>query len=646
MEINIEEEMHLDDMDVHFNDEHFNTDVQSRAAMMHTLFGSDSDDESHFQNDGCNDDDGLQNLDDGLDNVPVEAPMSNDDVNGQENVHFEAPQQGMIYDSFDSIFNAYQEYARQTGFSVLKRVLKNSKYALMACDKSRVPITQKSSKRIGCPARLNAIRKDDGFWVISKTIMEHNHDLDPTMSILMPAHRKIDVHMKRLLEANDIADIRPSKNIRLCEMQAGGPDKIGCIPRDCRNFIDDRRRFRLGVGDAEAIRKLFARLQHRDRNFFHLIDIDDEGRLRNVLWIHPRSRAAYEYFNDVVSFDTTYLVNRYEMPFGAFVGVNHHGQSILLGCALLTPETIDSFKWLFENWIEAMGGVHPKAIITDQCESIKGAVRDVLQNTFHRYCLWHIMSKLPQRFKGLAEYNRAISEFKGIVYDSITISNFETRWNDFLVKYGMQSNTWLQGLYDEKEKWVPVYLRHIFWAGMLSTQRSEGMHAYFDDYMHSRCSLKEFMEQYEVAIGKKIQKEFIADFESKNKVKKCKTHYHWEKQFRDAFTNNMFLKFQEEIDRMVYCHIVPALENDDDGVVEDGVQKFYVLDRSLRNNFRPEFTYKVEYRADGEYLNCQCHEFEFRGLLCCHILTVMTMKDIRTINERYVHIDSMEERCV
>ncbi|KAL8463377.1 hypothetical protein ACS0TY_033389 [Phlomoides rotata] len=149
--------------------------------------------------------------------------------------------------------------------------------------------------------------------------MEHNHYLDPTMSIMMPAHRKIDVHMKRLLEANDITNIRPCKNIHLCEVQAGGLDKIGCIPRDCRNFIDDWRRFRLGVGDAEAIRKLFARLYHRDIIFFHLIDIDDEGRLRNVLWIHPRSRAAYKYFNDVVSFDTTYLVNGYEMPFGAFI---------------------------------------------------------------------------------------------------------------------------------------------------------------------------------------------------------------------------------------------------------------------------------------------------------------------------------------
>ncbi|KAL8547143.1 hypothetical protein ACS0TY_006744 [Phlomoides rotata] len=87
---------------------------------------------------------------------------------------------------------------------------------------------------------------------------------------------------------------------------------------------------------------------------------------------------------------------------------------------------------------------------------------------------------------------------------------------------------------------------------------------------------------------------------------------------------------------MVYCHIVPAPDDDDDGVVEVIVQKFYVLDRSLRNNFRTEFTYKVKYRADGEHLNCQCHRFEFRGLLCYHILTVMTMKDICSINERYI----------
>jgi hypothetical protein len=79
-------------------------------------------------------------------------------------------------------------------------------------------------------------------------------------------------------------------------------------------------------------------MQKQNSQFYYLIDIDDDSRLRNVFWADARSRAAYEYFGQVVTFDTTYLTNKYDMPFAPFVGVNHHGQSMLLGCALLSNE--------------------------------------------------------------------------------------------------------------------------------------------------------------------------------------------------------------------------------------------------------------------------------------------------------------------
>ncbi|KAL8506797.1 hypothetical protein ACS0TY_017625 [Phlomoides rotata] len=118
----------------------------------------------------------------------------------------------------------------------------------------------------------------------------------------MPAHRQLRVNSRRQLEANDIVGLRPCKNVRLCEVQCGGPQNLGCLTKDYRNYIEERRRLRLGEGDPEAIRQMFARLQLNDPNFFYLMDIDSKGRLRNVLWIHPRSRAAYEEFHDVVSF--------------------------------------------------------------------------------------------------------------------------------------------------------------------------------------------------------------------------------------------------------------------------------------------------------------------------------------------------------
>lgn len=36
------------------------------------------------------------------------------------------------------------------------------------------------------------------------------------------------------------------------------------------------------------------RLQRNDRSFFHLMDIDDDGKLRNVMCINLRSKAAYK----------------------------------------------------------------------------------------------------------------------------------------------------------------------------------------------------------------------------------------------------------------------------------------------------------------------------------------------------------------
>ena len=77
-------------------------------------------------------------------------------------------------------------------------------------------------------------------------------------------------------------------------------------------------------------------MQTENDGFFFNLDLDEEGRLKYIFWADPKSMAAYKDFGDVVTFDTIYLSNKYDMPFAPFVGVNHHGQSILLGCGLIS----------------------------------------------------------------------------------------------------------------------------------------------------------------------------------------------------------------------------------------------------------------------------------------------------------------------
>ncbi|XP_058002360.1 protein FAR-RED IMPAIRED RESPONSE 1-like [Hevea brasiliensis] len=322
------------------------------------------------------------------------------------------------------------------------------------------------------------------------------------------------------------------------------------------------------------------------------------------------------------------------MPFATFVGVNHHGQSIILGCALLSHEDVETFKWVFSTWLSAMGDTHPHAIFTDQCESIMAVIRKVMPNTIYKFCLWHILSKLSEKFKGVADFTKANNEFKALIFDSLMIKMFERNWNEFL-KYGLENNEWLTKLYFERESWVPIYLNHMFWAGMMSTQRSKGIHAYFDSYVHSRSTLKQFIEQYEMALCGKTEKELLLEFISKNRLVNCISQFQWEKQFQSAFTHEMFKLIQEQIKRLWYCDM--KILNKDEESNEHGMERYNILERCIINDwYHKEFVYSIEHRENGQYFSCKCRRFDSSGILCCYILKMIVTKGIEVINERYL----------
>nr|XP_009793957.1 PREDICTED: protein FAR1-RELATED SEQUENCE 5-like [Nicotiana sylvestris] len=355
----------------------------------------------------------------------------------------------------------------------------------------RIKFTTKTNN---CKARLATVLDDSGCWRVSKVVHDHNHDLLPSVSHLMAGHGSVCDSLKRDLVAHDRSSIRPSKNIRLDEVQRGGPQNLGCTPKDCRNYILKSRNFEMQEGDAQSLLNFFREIQ-----------------------------AAYEQFHDAICFDTTYLVNQYNMPCASFVGINHHRQSILLGCALMSHEDIDSYKLVFRTWLDAMGNVHPDAIITDQCQSISG-VRP---------------SKIAR------------AEFKSMVLDSITVEVFERKWAEYISRYNLHIRNWFNKLYSEKEKWVPVYLDMYFWGGMLFTQRSEGMHAFFDGYITRQSTFRMFVHQYELAIRAKHEKELEAEYRSKGFQIVCESMFKWEQQTIQCYTRTIYEIFQDTAKKIV-----------------------------------------------------------------------------------------------
>ena len=135
----------------------------------------------------------------------------------------------------------------------------------------------------------------------------------------------------------------------------------------------------------------------------------------------------------------------------------------------------------------------------------------------------HIMKKVPEKLGGLRTYKTIKHGLKQLVYDATSTIDFEVGWEQFISNFSLQNNEWLSTFYNDKSIWVPCYLKSQFWASMSTTQRSEGMNVFFDGFINSTTTLKQFVVQYDNALRSKAEKKIEADFGSLNTTLPCVT---------------------------------------------------------------------------------------------------------------------------
>ncbi|KAI8573009.1 hypothetical protein RHMOL_Rhmol01G0245700 [Rhododendron molle] len=557
------------------------------------------------------------NEDEGCD----EKGASEEDFEAHFEERVEKPEVGMIFDTPHEAYLYYSRYAKQNGFAVAKRSSKKGKdgnlrhvtYQCSRGGKARVrttnPVRPRPQTKIQCPARLNFVIHPNGKWRLNTLTLEHNHDHTPGKAKFYKSNRVIEEHVKRKLVMNDKAGIPTYKTYDSLQIQVGGPENLPYNLKDCRNYLEGVRRSERMQGDAEAMHSYFMRMRGDNSDFFYAIDLDDNNRLRNVFWADARSRAACKEFGDVVTFDTTYLVNKYDMPFAPFVGVNHHGQSILLGCGLVCHEDTKSFSWFFKTWMTCMGDCAPEAIITDQCVAMKNAIEEVFPNTRHRWCIWHILKKVPEKLGNRDAYKSIGPCLCNIGFDSLTREDFEKDWDEFIKKYALEDSPWLHDLYLERNRWVPAFVKDVFWAGMSSTQR----------------------KQYENALAKKVETEKNEDLKSSQSFIPCITEDGLEKQFQNAYTNAKVKEFHEEFVEKINCSYHQTKAGDVWSEYE--VKEWITYGEEKR---RKRVSFIVNFNCQTNEANCNCRLFEFRGMVCRHQLMIFGDKGVQTLPDKYI----------
>jgi hypothetical protein len=313
------------------------------------------------------------------------------------------------------------------------------------------------------------------------------------------------------------------------------------------------------------------------------------------------------------------------MPFVPFTGVNHHQQSILFGCALLWDETEESFVWLLSTWLEAMDGVCPKTIITDQDAAISNAVARVFPQVNHHYCMWHIEKKVPQYLNHIYhEHSEFKSQFYKCIHQSTTIEDFESDWEAMIDKYELQDNQWLKKIYSIRAKWIPSYVRHNFCAGMSTTQRSESMNKFFKDFLNSSTPLSKFVKQYDKALDARYNKEREKNVKTRNSKPLLRTLYPMEEEASKIYTRKVFRKFQDEL---VGSQIFIAEKVEFS--VEVPTYKIHEIHKEKPN-------YYVTFDVNSKEAKCSCHMFEFVGIPCRHVLNVFIKENVYSLPSQYV----------
>ncbi|GLU19636.1 hypothetical protein SLE2022_358740 [Rubroshorea leprosula] len=554
------------------------------------------------------------------------------------------PYEGMEFESEEAAKAFYNSYARRVGFSTRVSMSRRSRrdgaiiQRSFVCAKEGFRVDKdkpnrpdgrvkrpRAETRVGCKAMLVVKIKESGRWVVSAFIREHNHELVPPDKVhCLRSHRHVSGSAKSLIDTLQSAGIGPSGIMSALIKEYGGISNVGFTERDCRNYMRSSRQRTLG-GDTQIMLDYLRNKQAENPLFFYAVQGDEDQCMSNIFWADPKARTNYTYFGDTVTFDTTYRSNRYRLPFAPFTGVNHHGQPVLFGCALLINESEASFVWLFKTWLAAMSGCPPVSITTDHDRVIRSAVTQVFPETRHRFCKWHIFKECQEKLSHvLSEHPTFEAELHKCVGFADSIEEFESCWSSLIDGYDLGEHEWLQGIYADRRQWVPVYLRDTFFAELSITQRSDSMNSYFDGYVNASTTLQQFVKQYEKALESRHEKEVKADYDTINTAPVLKTPSPMEKQASELYTRKLFIKFQEEL--VETLTFLATKVEDEEATTTYQVAKFEEIHKAYHVSFNI-----LEMKA-----SCSCHMFEFSGLLCRHILTVFRVTNVLTLPPRYV----------
>lgn len=547
------------------------------------------------------------------------------------------PKVDMEFEDDEEAYRLYFNYAVNIGFSVRKHLVKRRASGLIysrtyCCHKeghtrkrgeqvqARNP---KPYDRTGCVASMTIKISKNGRYRVTEFEPNHNHALViPTKAHLF----KWQWQRGLIMTQDDLMDSADDQRVNLegrnKQTTRKEESQIPTCAVGSNNYFPSKRMNAAMVGDVGATLQYMQEKQAEDPSFYYALRLDQGNQLTNVFWTDGKSKVDFDYFGDVVCFDTSFKTSSYNRPFAPFIGVNHHKQAIIFGQAFLYDETVESFKWLFEAFKNAMSGKQPQVILTDRPETIINAIAAVWPGTAHRLCVWQLYNAAAKHLNFVFQCSTTFAkDFSRCLYEIEEEGQFLSEWQSLLEKYDLHSNAWLAKIYEDREKWSLAYNRLTFFADMKTTLVKDNMNCALKEYLDSE-NLLDFFKHYENTVSERRHEELQADFHAREGLMKILAS-RMVRQAAKAYTPAVFKIFQAEFDLSM------------DYLVYNCGQSGTTFEYKVTVEDEPN-EYTVGFDSSDDTILCNCKKFEFAGIQCRHVLKVLDIINIKELPSQYI----------
>jgi len=353
--------------------------------------------------------------------------------------------------------------------------------------------------------------------------------------------------------------------------------------------------------------------------------LNDQNQLTSFLFSSENMKTLYQKYSDVILVDSTYKTNKYKMPLLIFAAINNQNKTFLIGFSVIKDETYESVNWVFKHLFEYLE-IKPTIIVSDSCKTLKKNISEVLAESTHLICGWHVSQNIKSHLTALSKFLFVfIKLFKGShltpkeIEDVINIPNISSKkqveeiFEKILsLKIPEKSKSYYDEKFETKEAWCMAYKKSLPCLRIGTTSRIEGINAIVKTELNLSSRLVELLLRM-LQINDHILNKSYSDGNLVSDL-----------LLENLKDNSLLISIKDLVSEYVYKQVALSISKS-----FDLIPKLYkgVYTITTKDGFNIEI--------DKKNPNCTCKYYTTMGIICSHLVAVV-LKNKDFLVQRFI----------